>query len=136
MSMSHHPNYESLEFSVPADFSQFDSIDDVILDLVQWGRLDELRERLCGCGADEHQQARQVARDIAFELAGAKNRALAVDVFLHATGIAEFSSCSLRDYAAAHGCSHEWFRQQVLGMCQRLQLELPGSFQKDLNDAA
>ena len=136
MSMPLHPNYESLEFSVPADFSQFDSIDDVILDLVQWGRLDELRARLCGSGADEHQQARQVARDIAFELAGAKNRALAGDVFLHATGIAEFSSCSLRDYAAAHGCSHEWFRQQVLGMCQRLQLDLPGSFQKDFNDAA
>ena len=136
MTTLHQPSDESPDFSVPADFSCFDSVDDIIRDAAKWGLLEELRARLCGSRADEHQQARQVARDIAFELAGAKNRALAVDVFLHSTGIAEFSSCSLRDYAAAHGCCHEWFRQQVLGMCQRLQLELPGSFQKDLNDAA
>jgi len=121
---------------VPPDFSRFDSVDDIIRDAAQWGMLEELSDRLNSAQKDDYKRFHQIIRDIAFELAGAKNRALAVDVFLHATGIAEFSSCTLRDYAATHGCSHEWFRQQVLGMCERLQLDLPASFRSEFDDAA
>ena len=124
------------EPTCPADFSHYDSIDDVIRDVAKWGRLDELRERLCRGESNERQEAQQVARDIAYELAGAKNRALAVDVLIHSTGIAEFGSNSLRKYGAQHGISHELFRRQVLGMCRRLQLAPPASFRNELNDAA
>ena len=135
--MSHYTRkVEPPDAPVPADYSRFDSVEDILRDATQWGMLEELRERLCTERVDERQRIHHVIRDIAFELAGAKNRALAVDVFLHATGIAEFSSCGLRDYAATHGCSHEWFRQQVLGMCERLQLDLPASFRSELDDAA
>jgi len=41
-----------------------------------------------------------IARDIAYELAGAKDRNLAVDVLIHATGIAKFGPESLRDYGS------------------------------------
>jgi hypothetical protein len=61
-------------------------------------------------------------RDLVYELAGARNRDLAVDVLIHATGIAEFDQLSLRDYARKHGLSHEGFRKQVLAMQQRLNL--------------
>jgi hypothetical protein len=61
-------------------------------------------------------------RDLVYELAGARNRDLAVDVLIHATGIAEFDRLTLRDYARKHGLSHEGFRKQVLAMEQRLNL--------------
>jgi hypothetical protein len=129
-------NAPPVDVPIPADYSRFDSVDDIVRDAAQWGLLEELRDRLCGSLTGGHEQVRRIARDISFELAGAKNRALAVDVFLHATGIAEFGVVGLRDYAAAHGCSHEWFRRQVIGMCGRLGLPLPSSFEKEFDDAA
>jgi hypothetical protein len=119
------------------DYSQIDSIDDLIRDVVQWGRIDELRERLLGPRpAESHVQDLERIRGIAFEFAGAKNPALTIAVFIHATGIAEFGTLSLRDYAEQHGVCHEWFRQQVIGMCRRLNLSLPNSFRKGFKHAA
>ena len=66
--------------------------------------------------------ARLAIRDIGYELAGAKNRDFAVDLFIHVTGIAEFGPSSLRDYARKHGCSHEWFRKEAEAMKRRLGL--------------
>lgn len=129
-------NAANPEISVPADFSRFDTVEDIIRDAAEWGLLEELREKLSESESDECQSAQRMARDIAFELAGASNRALAVDVLLHATGIAEFAATSYRAYAANHGVSHEWFRQQVIATCRRLNLPLPDSFNKDTSDAA
>ena len=124
------------EIPVPADFSQFDSVEDIIRDASQWGLLDELRAKLSLGRTAEQESAQRMARDIAFELAGATNRALAVDVLLHATGIAEFGTSNLRNYAARHGICHEWFRQQVLNTCRRLNLPLPQAFHKEDSHAA
>jgi hypothetical protein len=125
------PNYSTRsgvpdEGSVQPDYSGFDSVDDILRDVTQWGLLEELRARLCGLPVIYAERAGQMARDIAYELAGARNRSLAVDVLLNATGIAEFGATSLRDYANRNGCSHEWFRQEVNGMRKRLNIDVPG----------
>lgn len=86
------------------------------------GILDELRAMLGIETKPDPRAALRAVRDLVYELAGSKNRDLAVDVLIHATGIAEFDRVSLRDYARKHGLSHEGFRKQVLAMQQRLNL--------------
>ena len=86
------------------------------------GLLDELRSTLGLEVKPDQRAALRAVRDLVYELAGARNRDLAVDVLIHATGIAEFDQLSLRDYARKHGLSHEGFRKQVLAMQQRLNL--------------
>ena len=99
-----------------------DSVADLLKDCARMGLLDELCATL-GLEAKPDQRAvLRAVRDLVYELAGARNRDLAVDVLIHATGIAEFDQLSLRDYARKHGLSHEGFRKQVLAMRQRLNL--------------
>ena len=99
-----------------------DSVADLLRDCAQMGLLDELRETLAGHGETDRRDTLQVVRDMVYELAGTKNRDLAVDVLIHATGVAEFDHLGLRDYARKHGLSHEGFRKQVLAMQRRLNL--------------
>ncbi len=99
-----------------------DNVADLLRDCTQMGLLDELRTRLGLDTRPDQQAALQAVRDLVYELAGAKNRDLAVDVLIHATGVAEFDQLSLRDYARKHGLSHEGFRKQVLAMQRRLNL--------------
>ncbi len=99
-----------------------DSVTDLLRDCAQMGLLEELRETLRSNGQTDHRDTLQVVRDLVYELAGAKDRDLAVDVLIHATGVAEFDHVSLRDYARKHGLSHEGFRKQVLAMQRRLNL--------------
>ena len=98
-----------------------DSVSDMLKDCAQLGLLDELRAAL-GLGRKGDEASVQAVRDLVYELAGARNRDLAVDVLIYATGVAEFDLLSLRDYARRHGLSHEGFRKQVLAMRQRLNL--------------
>jgi len=86
------------------------------------GLLGELRAALGQEVKPDQGTALRAIRDLVYELAGAEDRDLAVDVLIHATGIAEFDRLSLRDYARKHGLSHEGFRKQVLAMQQRLNL--------------
>jgi hypothetical protein len=115
------------EVSTEPDFSKLDSVDDIIRDAKKWDLYDDLRMRLhpeCQAGSA---QAAQVLRDVAYELAGENDKALAVDVFLHACGIAEFEATSLRDYGDVHGKSHEHFRLKVQAMRHRLGLPTTSS---------
>lgn len=105
-----------------SQLSRTDSVADLLKDCAQMGLLDELRETLGSKGKTHYRDTQQVVRDLVYELAGAKNRDLAVDVLIHATGVAEFDHLSLRDYALKHGLSHEGFRKQVLAMQRRLNL--------------
>lgn len=61
-------------------------------------------------------------RDLVYELAGARDRDLAVDVLVYATGLAEYETTNLRAYAARHGLSPEGFRKQVIALQRRLGL--------------
>src|ERR1017187_10416933 len=97
-------------------FSWTDSVVDLLKDCAQMGLLDELRETLRGNGQTDHRDTIQVVRDLVYELAGAKNRDLAVDVLVQATGVAEFDHLSLGHYARKHGLSHEGCRNQCLMM--------------------
>ena len=106
------------------DFSQFDSPEAMYLDAKKWGFDERLRELLSQDHTESHGEKLSIARDIAYEFAGAKNRNLAVDLFIHVTGIAEFGPTSLRDYARKHGYSHEWFRRAAEAMRKRLDLPL------------
>jgi hypothetical protein len=114
-------------------FSWTDSVVDLLRDCAQMGLLDELRETLGVNGQTDHRDTIQVVRDLVYELAGAKNRDLAVDVLIHATGVAEFDHASLRDYARKHGLSHEGFRKHVLVMQRRLHLPRPPMQCSDAN---
>ena len=105
-----------------ARLSGTDSVADLLKDCAQMGLMDELRAKLGLDAKSDQQAALQAVRDLVYELAGAKNRDLAVDVLVHATGVAEFDHLSLRDYARKHGLSHEGFRKQVLSMQRRLNL--------------
>ena len=108
---------------VEPDFSGLDSAEDILRDASRWGLVEDLRRLLSGQSVDAYAASSpRIIRDIGFELAGAKNRDFAVDLFIHATGIAEFGPSSLRDYARKHGCSHEWFRQEAEAMKRRLGL--------------
>ncbi len=130
-------NNSSVEIVEP-DFSGLDSAEDILRDAAKWGLLEELRALLGITAGDSEDAKARLARDIAYEFAGQKDRDLAVDLFVHVTGIAEYGANSLRDYAAKHGCSHEWFRQQADAM--RRRLGLPGRptqpEHEDLPDAA
>jgi len=75
----------------------------------------------------------RAVRDLVYELAGEKNRDLAVDVLIYATGVAEFDVTSLRGYAARHGLTAEGFRKQVLAMQRRLGLPPRPMQQSDAN---
>ncbi len=99
-----------------------DNVADLLRDCAQMGLMDELRAKLGLEARPDQQAALQAVRDLVYELAGAKNRDLAVDVLVHATGVAEFDQLTLRDYARKHGLSHEGFRKQVLAMQRRLNL--------------
>ena len=103
-------------------FCETDSVADLLKDCARMGLLEELRETLGGYGQADRRDTAQLIRDLVYELAGAKNRDLAVDVLVHATGVAEFDQLSLRDYARKHGLSHEGFRKHVLAMQRRLNL--------------
>ncbi len=99
-----------------------DSAADILRDATQWGITEELRELLCRhCRATRGEKLR-LARDLAYELAGADDRDRVIDVYLHASGVAEVCDVSLRSYADRHGCCHEQFRQEVLAMQMRLGL--------------
>ena len=109
--------------AVEPDFSGLDSAEDILRDASRWGLVEDLRRLLSGQSVDAYAASSpRIIRDIGFELAGAKNRDFAVDLFIHATGIGEFGPSSLRDYARKHGCSHEWFRQEAEAMKRRLGL--------------
>jgi hypothetical protein len=109
---------------VQPDFSGFDTAEDMYRDAVKWGLDEKLRALLCQDHAHDRDRgdAIRLAREIAYELAGAKNRDLAVDLFLHVTGLGEFGFSSLRDYGRKHGCSHEWIRREAEAMRERLDL--------------
>ena len=107
---------------VQPDFSGLDTAADMLRDAAKFGLLDEIRELLWIPAARSDDGRAQLARDIAYEFAGKVNRDLAVDLFVHVTGIAEYGPSSLRDYAAKHGCSHEWFRREAEAMRRRLGL--------------
>jgi hypothetical protein len=108
---------------VEPDFSGFDSAQDILRDASRWGLVDDLRRLLREEPVDsEAASTPKIVRDIGYELAGAKNRDFAVDLFIHVTGIAQFGPESLRDYARKHGCSHEWFRKEAEDMRRRLCL--------------
>ncbi len=104
----------------PARFT----VADVVRDCVEFGLMDELRSALGVEAAIGDADTIRVVRDLVYELAGAKNRDLAVDVLVHATGLAEFECRSLRDYARKHGMTAEGFRRHVAAM--RRRLNLPG----------
>ena len=98
-----------------------DNVRDVLHDCAQQGIIEELRQAL-GLEPRHDDAAVRVVRDLVYELAGARNRDLAVDVLIYATGVAEFDVTSLRGYAARHGLTPEGFRQQVLAIQRRLGL--------------
>ena len=125
------PISNSQEFSdfpsagrVEPDFSGLDSAPDILRDAAKFGLLDELRKLLGMEHGDSGADKLRIARDIAYEFAGEQNRDLAVDLFIHVTGIAEFGPASLRDYGRKHGCTHEWFRRKAEAMRKRLDLPL------------
>ena len=93
-------------------------------DCAAFGLLDELRGALAAGPAAGGAEAMRAVRDLVYELAGTRNRDLAVDVLVHATGLAEFECRSLRDYARKHGMTAEGFRRHVAAM--RRRLNLPG----------
>lgn len=110
-----------------------DTVADVIRDCTESGLIDELRAVFAVDAHDDQAAALRVARDLVYELAGAQNRDLAVDVLIYATGVAEFDLTSLRDYARKHGLTPEGFRQHVLKLQRRLGLPPRAMQQSDAN---
>ncbi|MEN9636107.1 MAG: hypothetical protein RL077_4511 [Verrucomicrobiota bacterium] len=96
---------------------------DALAECADAGLLDELRMALNPAQDSSQGDALHAVRDLVYELAGAHNRDLAVDVLIYATGVAEFDLTSLRDYARKHGLTPEGFRQHVLKMQRRLGLQ-------------
>ena len=99
-----------------------EAVAEVIRECAAIGVIDELRGALGTESRDEAGAALRALRDVVYELAGAQNRDLAVDVLIYATGVAEFDLTSLRDYARKHGLTPEGFRQHVLKLQRRLGL--------------
>ena len=128
MTRVNHPTTKSPDCSrnwaVEPEFAGFDTAEDIIRDAARWGLLDQLRGLVGLSNQDSEGDKLRIARDIAYEFAGEKNRDLAVDLFIHVTGIAEFGPASLRDYGRKHGCTHEWFRRKAEAMRKRLDLPL------------
>ena len=110
-----------------------DTVADVIQDCTENGLIDDLRAALAVESNDAQGSALQAVRDLVYELAGAENRDLAVDVLIYATGVAEFDLTSLRDYARKHGLTPEGFRQHVLKLQRRLGLPPRAMQQSDAN---
>ena len=96
---------------------------DALAECADAGLIDELRAALNRAQDRPQGDALHAVRDLVYELAGARNRDLAVDVLIYATGVAEFDLTSLRDYARKHGLTPEGFRQHVLKMQRRLGLQ-------------
>ena len=111
----------SSNLAAPSRDGAGDSVRDILRDCEQQGLLDELRQAL-GVATNNDDCAVRAVRDLVYELAGAKDRDLAVDALIYATGVAEFDLLSLRDYASKHGLSPEGFRQHVLATQHRLGL--------------
>lgn len=105
---------------VPSGFT----VAEILADCAAMGMLDELRAALMETGDTRADGAAttRIVRDLVYELAGTKNRDLAVDVLIHATGLAEFDCRTLRDYARRHGMTAEGFRKHVTAMRHRLGL--------------
>jgi hypothetical protein len=99
-----------------------DHVGAVIEECWQHGLLEELRAALAVDPQAEQNSTLRVVRDLVYELAGAQNRDLAVDVLIYATGIGEFDLVGLRAYARRHGLTPEGFRKQVVAMQRRLGL--------------
>lgn len=98
------------------------TVAEVVQDCTEMGLLDELRATLDLQPSKERRHTLGAVRDLVYELAGAKDRNLAVDVLVHATGLAEFDCRTLRDYARKHGMTAEGFRRHVAAMRHRLGL--------------
>jgi hypothetical protein len=107
---------------VPSVGAHCDTVADVIQDCTENGLIGELRAALAVDSRDDQASTLRAVRDLVYELAGAQNRDLAVDVLIYATGVAEFDLTSLRDYARKHGLTPEGFRQHVLKLQRRLGL--------------
>ena len=118
---------------IPSDGATCDTVADLIHDCTENGLIDELRSALAVDSHDERASSLQAVRDLVYELAGAQNRDLAVDVLIYATGVAEFDLTSLRDYARKHGLTPEGFRQHVLKLQRRLGLPPRAIQQSDAN---
>ena len=118
---------------VPSSGAPCDMVADVIQDFTENGLLDELRAALAVEPDETQGSALQAVRDLVYELAGAQNRDLAVDVLIYATGVAEFDLTSLRDYARKHGLTPEGFRQHVLKLQRRLGLPPRAMQRSDAN---
>jgi hypothetical protein len=108
--------------SIGPDYSKLDSAHDILRDAINWGLADDLKALFCQRCRTQHGDALRIARDIAYEFAGTKNRDLAVDLFIRVTGLGAISPASLRDYGRKHGCSYEDFRQKADEMRKRLNL--------------
>ena len=106
---------------------------DVIQACTENGLIDDLRAALAVEPDDAPGSTLRAVRDLVYELAGAQNRDLAVDVLIYATGVAEFDLTSLRDYARKHGLTPEGFRQHVLKLQRRLGLPPRAMQQSDAN---
>ena len=118
---------------VPPGGAPCDTVAEVIRDCTENGLIDELRAALAVESDDAQGSTLRAVRDLVYELAGAQNRDLAVDVLIYATGVAEFDLTSLRDYARKHGLTPEGFRQHVLKLQRRLGLPPRAMQQSDEN---
>ena len=110
------------QIAAPVQGTGSDMVSEVLRDCAEAGLLEELRAALIIGQQDEPSTAIRAVRDLVYELAGARNRDLAVDVLIYATGVAEFDLTTLRDYARKHGLSPEGFRQHIVKMQRRLGL--------------
>ena len=109
------------------------SVEDILKDCDELGLLDEVRTALSLHPESESATTLRAVRDLIYELACTRNRDLAVDALIHATGIAEFGRTSLRSYAKKHGITAEGFRLQVNAMQSRLHLPPRAAQQSDAN---
>jgi len=108
-------------------------VKDLLKDCDELGLVDELRTALALPRESEAATTLLAVRDLIYELACTRNRDLAVDALIHATGIAEFGRTSLRSYAKKHGITAEGFRLQVNAMQSRLHLPPRAAQQHDAN---
>ena len=109
------------------------SAKDLLKDCEELGLLDELRTALARHPESESTTTLRAIRDLVYELACTRNRDLAVDALIHATGIAEFGRTNLRSYAKKHGITAEGFRLQVNAMQSRLHLPPRPAQKSDAN---
>lgn len=109
------------------------TVAEIIADCAAAGILDDLRSALAVTPSTSETETTRVVRDLVYELAGTNNRDLAVDVLIHATGLAEFDCRTLRDYARRHGMTAEGFRKHVSAMRRRLGLAENEAVHRDEN---